>query len=159
MRSILLATAVLSVIANRALADETLKWRHVQHAASIQTQQVGDVGGHTLSLYRLPGLASFTDGSTGTTMVIGTNDGVNGSGPANGYLILTFSDGSQVWAKYTGEVKVEGNRVPRKGTFTVIGGKGRYVGAKGDGTWQGDGSLVENPDYLAYIDGVLNIKK
>ena len=79
---------------NQAAAVETLKWRHVQHAASIQTRQVGDVDGHTLSLYRLPGLASFADGSTGTTMVIGTNDSVNGSGPASGYLILTFNDGS-----------------------------------------------------------------
>ena len=73
--------AVLGVIATSATAEETLKWRHVQHTASLQTLQVGDVTGHTLNIYRLPGMAFFPDGSTGTTFVFGTSDVVNGSGP------------------------------------------------------------------------------
>jgi hypothetical protein len=46
MRSVLLATVGLTIISTSALADETLKWRQVQHVASMQTLQVGD--GHTL---------------------------------------------------------------------------------------------------------------
>jgi hypothetical protein len=158
MRSIFLATAVLGVIATSACADETLKWRQVQHATSFQSQQVGDVNGHSLGLYRLAGIAFFPDGSTGTTVVIGTNDAVNGSGPVNGYSTVSFSDGSELMVKYTGAIKVDATKVPRKGTFIVIGGKGRYAGAKGDGTWEGDGS-PPGSDQITYIDNVLNIKK
>jgi hypothetical protein len=72
MRSISLAIAALSIISTSALADETLKWSQVQHVASMQTLQVGD--GHTLSLYRLPGIVFFPDGSTGTSQVFGMSD-------------------------------------------------------------------------------------
>jgi hypothetical protein len=67
MRSTSLALAMLSIISTSAIADETLKWRQVQHVASMQILQVGD--GHTLSLYRLPGIVFFPDGSTGTSQV------------------------------------------------------------------------------------------
>jgi hypothetical protein len=160
MRSTSFAIAMLSIISTSASADETLKWRHVQHTASLQTMQVGDVNGHTLNIYRLPGIAFFSDGTTGGFQAFGASDTINGSGPVNGYIVLTLNDGSEIWARYAGEVKVEGNRVPRKGTFSVIGGKGRYAGAKGDGTWEGDGALVTaGTDAVSYVDGVLNIKK
>jgi hypothetical protein len=68
VRSGSLAIVMLSIISTSALADETLKWRHVQHTASLQTLQVGDVNGHALNIYRLPGMAFFPDGSTGTTL-------------------------------------------------------------------------------------------
>jgi hypothetical protein len=159
MKSVLLATSVLTVIGTNAFADETFKWRHVQHTASLQTLQVGDVNGHALNIYRLPGMAFFPDGSTGTTFVFGTSDVVNGSVPVHGDMNLKFDDGSELWTKYTGTVKVDGNHVPRKGTFTVIGGKGRYAEAQGDGTWEGDGAQVSGTDAVNYIDSVINIKK
>jgi hypothetical protein len=52
----------------------------------------------------------------------------------------------------------QGTKFPRRGTFTVIGGKGRYEGAKGDGTWEGDGTR-SGPAAISYIDNVVNIKK
>ena len=150
---------LLSVGANSATrADETLKWRHVQHSTSFQSQDVGDVNGHSLSLFQLPGIAFFPDGSTGSTLVIGTSDLTNGSGMLNGYSILNFSDGSAIFMNYAGTIKVEGTKIPRRGTFTVIGGKGRYEGAKGDGTWEGDGTRVGTAT-ISYIDNVVNIKK
>jgi hypothetical protein len=159
MKSLLVATAVLSIISTSALADETLKWRHVQHAASVQTLQVGDANGHALNLYRTPGIAFLPDGSTATTLVIGTSDLVNGSGTVNGYGTITFSDGSELLTKYTGTVfPREGSKMLRKGTYIVVGGKGRYAGAKGDGTWEGDGAPI-GPDAITYIDNVVNIKK
>jgi hypothetical protein len=156
MRSLLLATVGLTIISTSALADETLKWRQVQHVASMQTLQVGD--GHTLSLYRLPGIVFFPDGSTGTSQVFGMSDTVNGAGPADGHLVLTFSDSSELWAKYTGQLGPK-----RSGTFIVIGGKGRYAGAKGDGTWEANGAPIVTPNAdtnsIAYVDSVVNIKK
>jgi hypothetical protein len=156
MRFASLAISVLSIISTSALADETLKWRQVQHVASMQTLQVGD--GHTLSLYRLPGIVFFADGSTGTSQVFGMSDTVNGTGLADGHLVLTFSDSSELWAKYTGQLGPK-----RSGTFIVIGGKGRYAGAKGDGTWEASGAPIITPNAdtnsIAYVDSVVNIKK
>jgi hypothetical protein len=107
MSRIILACAIAAIFAMPAKADETVKWRHVQHTASVQTLQVGDVNGHILGLFRLPGIAFFPDGSTGKTVVIGTNDSVAGSdgSMANGYYTLIFNDGSALWFKYTGTVK------------------------------------------------------
>jgi hypothetical protein len=155
----LITTTLLSVGANRsANADEVLKWRHVQHNQSIQSLDVGDVNGHSLYLYQLPGIAFFPDGSLGSTLVVGTSDLTNGSGTNSGYSILNFSDGSALFMKYAGTNRTEGNRSPRHGTFTVVGGKGRYEGAKGDGTWEGDGTR-SGPAAIIYIDNVVNIKK
>lgn len=84
------------------------QWRHVQHNQSVQSLDVGDVNGHSLYLYQLPGIAFFPDGSTGATMVIGTSDLTNGSGTNSGYAILTLSDGSALFMKYSGTNHVEG---------------------------------------------------
>jgi hypothetical protein len=43
-----------------------LKFRIDMHATSIQTQDVGDVGGYEMSVGRFSGLGSFLDGSVGT---------------------------------------------------------------------------------------------
>jgi hypothetical protein len=157
-RVIISASAAL-FIANVAQADETLKWRHVLHTGSLQTLQVGDVPGHTLNVYRLPGIVFFSDGSTGTSQVFGASDVVNGNGTANGYQVIGFNDGSELWFKYTGTIKVDGAKNPRVGTFVVTGGKGRYAGAKGDGTWDGGLSQPGTDASVFYIDVVANIKK
>jgi hypothetical protein len=88
MFSILVIHAV--IFAMPAKADETLKWRHVQHIASMQAQQVVYVNGHALSIYGLPGIVFFSDGSTGATKVFGMSDTVNGSGLANRYQHVIF---------------------------------------------------------------------
>ena len=91
-------------------------------------------------------------------MVIGTSDLTNGSGTNSGYAILTLSDGSALFMRYSGTNHVEGTKSPRRGTFTVVGGKGRYEGAKGDGIWEGDGTR-SGPTAITYIDNVINLKK
>jgi hypothetical protein len=45
-----------------------------------------------------------------------------------------------------------------KGTAIVIGGKGRYAGAKGEGTFEGE-MVNPGPEGIQYIDNVTNIKK
>jgi hypothetical protein len=156
-RIIICAFAAL-LIGSVAQADETLKWRVVQHPASMQTLQVSDTNGHTLSLYRLPGIVFFPDGSTGTSQVFGTSDTVNGAGTTNGYNSITFGDGSELWLSYTGQLAAK-----RGGAFTAIGGKGRFAGAKGDGTWEAHGTPIvganSDTNSIAYVDAVTNIKK
>jgi hypothetical protein len=155
----LTTAALLSVGASTVTrADETVKWRHVQHNASVQSQDVGDVAGHALYLYQLPGIAFFPDGSTGSSLVVGMSDLTNGTGTNNGYLTLKFNDGSVLFMRYSGTNKAEGSKAPRQGTFAIISGKGRYEGARGDGTWEGDGT-GSGPAAIVYIDGVVNIKK
>jgi hypothetical protein len=80
-----------AIFAIPAKADETLKWRVVQHIGSMQTLPVDN--GHTSGLFRLPGIVFFPDGSTGTSIVFGTI--ANGSGPVSGYSTVTFNDGSE----------------------------------------------------------------
>lgn len=144
-----------AIFAMPAKADETLKWRTVQHIGSMQTLQVGN--GHTLGLFRLPGIVFFPDGGTGTSIVFGTSDIANGSGPVSGYSTVTFNDGSELALTFTGQAG-------KGGAFAVIGGKGRFAGAKGDGTWDTNATtVVANPavntDSINYVDFVINIKK
>jgi hypothetical protein len=142
------------IFAMPAKADETLKWRIVQHSTSNQTQQVDE--GHFLGLFRSPGIAFFPDGSTGTSLVIGTPDFVSGvGGTTNGYYNVKFADGSELWLKYTGTFEL-GAKEKLRGTATVISGKGRYADAKGGGTWEGEGTSGADP--IQYIDNVINIK-
>jgi hypothetical protein len=140
-----------------AKADETEKWRHVHHYASNQSQEVGN--GHILGVIRMPGIAFFPDGSIGTSLVARTYDAVPNSGSTGGgYYTITFADGSELWLTYTGENKVIASATKAKGTAIVIGGKGRYAGAKGDGTYEGE-ATGGAPDGIQYIDNVINVKK
>jgi hypothetical protein len=154
-----------AIFALPAKADETLKFRVVQYVASVQLQQVGDVNGHVQSVIRYPGLASFPDGSTARTTVFNAGDGIaepGGGGAVNGYENIVFSDGSELWWKYTGTYKIDSKGVvSASGTLTVTSGKGRYAGAKGDGTYE----VTQNQagtaagETIGAVDIVLNIKK
>src|SRR5215469_11334361 len=106
-RTILCAALAGAIIfAMPAKADEMLKYRIAMHAASTHTQQVGDVDKHTLGLVRSPGIVFFSDGSTGTSSTIGTFDAVVGvEGTVDGYSLVNFPDGSELWFKYTGTAK------------------------------------------------------
>jgi len=159
MSRIILICALVGILSVPAKADETVKWRHVHHYASNQSQQVGN--GHVVGVVRLPGIAFFSDGTIGTSLVIGTYDAVPGSGSTGGgYYTVTFADGSELWLTYTGENKViaPGKPIKAKGTAIVIGGKGRYAEAKGEGTFEGE-ATGGAPDGIQYIDNVINIKK
>jgi hypothetical protein len=133
MKKLLLTSVALCSISTAAAADETLKWRHVQHASSNQAQDVGDIKGHAQSVYKLPGLVLFPDGSTAASLVSGYADVVSGAGAVLGYNLITFNDGSTLRLKYDGVINADATAT-RHGTYTVIGGTGKYAGAKGDGT-------------------------
>jgi hypothetical protein len=142
-----------------AKADETVKWRHVHHLTGFQIQQVGDADGHALNLFRLPGIAFFPDGSIGTSLVVGTGDFTAGVGSTNnGYYSVSFADGSTLWLKFTGANNTGASKTPTgKGTAIVIGGTGRYAGAKGEGTFET--VSTNGPDAYQSVDNVINIRK
>jgi hypothetical protein len=55
------------------------------------------------------------------------------------YPILTFDDGSVLWLKSVGTGTIDGTKTLFVGTVTVVGGKGRFHGVRGDGTLTGTG--------------------
>jgi hypothetical protein len=157
------------IFAVPAKADETLKFRKVQYTTSQQVQQIGDVPGHLQGFSRYVGVATFPDGSTARDIVFGAFDGVVSAGNGGtfvGYENIVFSDGSELWLKATGSFKVinqteNGNHITANGSFIVTSGKGRYAGAKGDGTYEGFQDTVGRVpgETLGVIDIVLNVKK
>jgi hypothetical protein len=156
-----LSTAALlfwSAFSN-ARADETLKYRSVAHVTNVQTIDVGDVEGHFLGINRQSGIVSFPDGSVATTYATTFTDFIKGSGPVITYSNVTFEDGSVLWIKQAAAVVAEGNKSIVKGTLTVVGGKGRYAGASGDGIFSGArvAPLATGAD--VYLDFTVNVKK
>jgi hypothetical protein len=159
--TIILATlALVGLGALRpAHADENIELRAVMHTTSVETQEVGDVDGHVVGVVRASGLASFQDGSTATTYFVASIDYVKGSGSNSSYNNLTFDDGSVLWYKTAGMATVQGTRTIFRGTITVIGGKGRFAGAKGDGGYNGARvtSLASGADL--FLDQMITVKK
>ena len=143
-----------------ARADETVKFRAFMHATSVQTQEVGDVDGHVLGLARVSGLASFPDGSVGTTYFTATTDYIKGAGTNSSYASVTLKDGSVLWYKVTGTAKPDGTTtIFAEGQLSVLGGKGKFEGAKGDGTWSGTRLAPFATGADLYFDYVINVKK
>jgi hypothetical protein len=142
-----------------ARADETLKFRTITHATSAQSQDVGDVDGHAVSVVRFSGLASFPDGTVGTGYFTASTDYTKGAGTFSLYHNLTLSDGSVLWYKAAGTAAVDGTKTQFVGTVSVVGGKGRFEGAKGEGTITGTrfNPLAVGADLVS--DYTINIKK
>ena len=117
--------------------DEILKFRMITHVTSAQSLDVGDVDGHVASLARFSGLAFLPDGTVGTVHFVNLADYTNGAGTFTLFPILAFEDGSVLWLKSIGTGTVDGTKTRFVGTLTVLGGKGRFEGAEGDGTLTG----------------------
>jgi hypothetical protein len=117
--------------------DETLEFRMVTHVIWVESLEISDVEGHAASLARFSGLAFFADGTVGTASFVSTTDYTNGVGAFTLYPILTLPDGSVLWLKSVGRGTVKGGMTQFTGTLSVVGGKGRFEGARGDGTLTG----------------------
>lgn len=153
MMKALLVTTALCAVSTTALAGETLKWRHVQHAVEFHSVEASDAKGHILNTLHAIGVASFPDGSVGSTAGFGLTDTTNGSGAIQGYLILTTADGSELRLKYVGTVSAG----KLKGTDTVIGGTGKFADAKGEGTFEGSAIRASGASLMNYIDNVVTL--
>jgi hypothetical protein len=153
-----LVVALLS-LGVAAKADETLKYRAVMHGVSVQPQEVGDVEGHALTLVRFSGITEFPDGTTGTGYFVGFADYTKGAGKGFTYTNLTLEDGSVLWFTQDQKTSVSGTKSIFEGTVTVIGGKGRFAGAKGDGTFTGARTVPLAAGADLYFDYVINVRK
>lgn len=156
------AMSAIALVGMTALAqaDETLKFRMIAHAVSAQSQEVGDVDGHVLTLSRFSGLASMPDGSIGQIGFFGQSDYIKGAGTFYNYNNLTLSDGSVLWYKTDGgKATMEGTTAKFSGPIVILGGKGRFEGAKGDGTATGARPTPLQTGANLYLDVTLNIKK
>jgi hypothetical protein len=143
-----------------ARADEVLKFRSILHATAVQTQEVGDIDGHTMTVGHYSGLASFPDGSMGTTNFTFTNDLIKGSGTYLTYSNVTLKDGSTLWLKLSGTAKLEGTTtIFPEAPLSVLRGTGRFEGAKGDGTVSGARLTPVAVGAELYSDIVINVKK
>ena len=156
MSRIIIICALAAIFAMPAKADETLKFRVFGHTTSFQSQDVGDVDGHALVVARVTGLASFPDGSVGTAYWTVQGDFTKNAGPALAYVNVTFQDGSVLWYKAPVSAKSDGTSA---GSVSVMGGKGRFEGAKGDGTVSGAAVGARETGVNVYFDLVINIKK
>ena len=163
----LMAIGVIGFCASSiARADEVLKFRMFVHATSVQTQEVGDVDGHVLVLGRYSDLASFSDGSVGTanfTFTAEYGEHVRGVGTFYTYFSVTPSKDSTLWIKVDGTAKPEGTTtVFPEAPAIVVGGTGRFEGAKGDGKFLGGVRLTPiatgaQPEL--WNEFVINVKK
>jgi hypothetical protein len=155
-----MSTIALSLgLSNGASADETLKFRLVLHSTFAQSQEVGDVEGHVAYLVRNSGLVSFPDGTVGTTYFVGVLDYIKGVGTWSVNSNVTLKDGSALWYKANGTATVEGTTTLFNGTLSVTGGKGRFEGAKGDGTITGARLTPISVGADLYNDVTVNLKK
>jgi hypothetical protein len=149
-----------SIFAMPAKADETLKFRTIMHATSIQSHEVGDVDGHALAVAHYSGLASLADGSVGTANFTATTDYIKGSGTYSVYYNVVLKDGSSLWYKSTGSAKLDGTTtIFPDAPVSVLRGTGRFEGAKGDGTSVGARLTPQTVGAEVYTDVVINIKK
>jgi hypothetical protein len=164
-RSVLTMMAVGAIgfcASSIARADEVVKFRMFMHAISVQSQEVGDVDGHVLYVGRYSGLASFSDGSVGPGTLTFTADYVKGAGTFSTYFSVTPSEGATLWIKVDGTAKPEGTTtVFPEAPATVVGGSGRFEGAKGDGTFVRGVRFTPLPGVPATLWNafVINVKK
>jgi hypothetical protein len=154
-----LAVAVCS--SNWAKADETVKFRLMMHITQAQTLDVGDVEGHTMTVLRYSGLASFADGSVGTANLTATTDYIKGSGTFTAYYNVALKDGSTIIYKSTNApARLEGSvtNFP-EAPVSIQRGTGRFNGATGDGVGSGQRLTPLAVGAELYIDVALNVKK
>jgi hypothetical protein len=159
MRAMLFATAALCAVSTTALADETIKARFIWHGISVQSQEIGDVDGHLAQIGHASGLVSYPDGSVGHSSFVSLNDYTKGTGQSVVYWNIGTADGSQVRIHATTSVTTTGNKSEFKGSGTIIGGTGKFAGAKGDISYTGERfSPIPAAGSEAYVDIMLNIK-
>ena len=159
----LMAVGVIGFCASSiARADEVVKFQMFVHATSVQSQEVGDVDGHVLGVGHFSGLTLFSDGSVGPGNFTATFDYIKGAGTFSTYFSVTPAEGSSLWIKVDGTAKPEGTTtVFPEAPATVVGGSGRFEGAKGDGTFVRGVRFTPLPAVPATLwnEFVINVKK
>jgi len=134
LAGLLVALLLVSVTQARA---ETVKYKLTAYGTKSEAIPVGDVEGHYIGVYEGRGLALFENGEVATYLIRCTWDYIKGQGTNQGYVQLTYEDGSTTVAKFQGAgTKVEG-RTLYKSKGEYIKGTGRFKGIQGHYSYSG----------------------
>jgi hypothetical protein len=132
-------TALLVVSVTQAWAA-TMKFRIVMFHKNVQIIKVGDIEGHIMAVGELTGLASLDTGEVAVATLSAFADYIKGTGIAQGYVRLSFEDGSTIDYKYqhTTEAQPDGKASLFKSkSVEITQGSGKYLGIKGEGSFTG----------------------
>jgi hypothetical protein len=143
-----------------ASAGETLKVHATIKASQWEAQPVADTEGHGLVFTRFAGEGTISGGGKVTVDFHSLADVHNGAGPLNPlYYGITTSDGSQLWLKAVLTARPDGpNHSYFEAPLTVIGGKGKFAGANGDGTFTAERTTRGGVGAEATNDLVINLR-
>lgn len=149
--SILLALATSTSYAN----DETLSCKlYIAGSLSEESRTAVELKNVGLSLdaKRQSGFCIFADGKVADKQWVdlGMAVGDGSTGSSMGYSVYTMQDGDSINTKFEGGWGANGF----SGLYTIIGGTGKYEGAKGDGSITGSASPWESS---GIVDIVLNV--
>ncbi len=128
----------LGIPAFAAQAGEMIfKFRNIQSKAESSWKQIGDDESRGVGAFESIGLTFHENGEVSTYVNTGTYDFNQGADTHRGYVVRTRSDGSTTTGTYEGRAKYGKDSGTWEGTFTYIGGTGKFAGIKGEGTYKG----------------------
>jgi len=147
-------------------AADGVAGRNVGHTQKSEMIEVGDVPGHFMGINQYNGLSFYTKGPDAGDIVPRTGtlvfDVVKGTGTFTGHETKTFKDGSTMLLKFSGTQAPTdgGKKTAYESTWEVTGGTGRYEGAKGTGTANGEriGDLKTGGDNYFDFAGTVTMK-
>jgi hypothetical protein len=152
-RWILLSILVISALVLGSIdfvGAETMKCKTSGNMVKTEAISIPDVDGHRISLGMRDGLALFEDGEVATFKAFSTSDTIVGKGGlSQGYLLLTFVDGSTVITSFhqTSTPDPEGKFAwVSKLTGEILKGTGRFEGIKGNLSGEGKQFKPEKGD-------------
>jgi hypothetical protein len=124
--------------ANQTLAGEPVKYK--ASGTSINTKwheiEVGDTDGHVIAVFENKQVwVSEITGETAIAHSRGTIDlnKKSGQGTMRGYNVTTWENGDKRYGSYEGKLMGKGQW---EGTYTDMGGTGKFDGCSGGGIWR-----------------------
>jgi len=127
---------ISSLVASAQAGEQTMSGRYVNLKADSECSKLDDVEGHFICTFEAPSVGISDDGEIRSRVVRGTLNLINGTGPAHGYTISTYQDGSMITSEWEGTGKVNDQMVRElAGTYKCVAGSGRYKGVECEGTW------------------------
>ena len=135
-----LLVAIFLLIPFSQAVAATMKFRTVMFHKNAQVIKVSDIEGHIMAVAELTGLASLDTGEMAVATVSAFADYIKGNGTAQGYIRLSFEDGSTIDYKYlhTTEALPDGKTSLFKSkSVEITQGTGKYAGIQGEGSFTG----------------------
>lgn len=130
---------VLLLVCAAHAGEKEESGRYVNLAPTTSCTKVGDVEGHVVCSFESQGVLIADSGEIGKRVIRGVIDYTKGLGTNQGHSVTTFGDGSSRTTAWQGMSKLDAqkNRYS-EGTYTCIGGSGRFVGIECNGRWRSE---------------------